>query len=132
VILIWLVVAAGTLAFVIPGFIFSMMFLVTVPVVVIEGVGPVEAMQRSRNLTRGHRLGLFMLILLAGICISLPGIAISFMFFDFGMASRSGWIWGTVSGVYSAVVLLVQFTGLGVIYRGLRRAEAFEASGMAG
>ena len=131
-ILVYLAVAGGTIAFVIPGFIFYMMFFVTIPVVVIEGVGPIEAMGRSRDLTRGHRLGIFMLMFLVGLCFAVPAIVLSFMFMDFGVSTEPSLTWNVVYGLFSAIVLLAQCAGLGVIYRNLRRSEAFAASQQAG
>lgn len=57
----------GFLALVIPGLIIMTMLYVAIPVVVMEGVGPMEALQRSSQLTDGAKGSLFVAILGIGI-----------------------------------------------------------------
>lgn len=60
---VWLVtsfaVLGGLLLFVIPGICLAVMWSVCVPVIVIERAGPLAALGRSRELTRGYGWGVF-------------------------------------------------------------------------
>jgi len=44
---------------IIPGIIIALMLIVTWPVILAEGLGPIEALGRSRELTKGHKWGIF-------------------------------------------------------------------------
>ncbi len=50
-----LVTGVGFLLFVVPGVICILMFAVRVPVAVLEGLGPIAALQRSHELTGGYK-----------------------------------------------------------------------------
>jgi hypothetical protein len=62
----WLVatfaVLGGTLLFVIPGLYLTVMWVVCVPVIVVERAGPLAALGRSRQLIRGHGWRVFGLL----------------------------------------------------------------------
>lgn len=62
-----LCILAGAIALVIPGLIVMCMLYVAVPVSVIERPGIGGALSRSAFLTKGHRWGIFGLIILMGI-----------------------------------------------------------------
>ena len=59
-ILYGMIVGFGFLLLVIPGIIFSLMFAVVVPAVVIENCGVMESLNRSDKLTKGYRGLLFL------------------------------------------------------------------------
>jgi hypothetical protein len=64
----------GFVVLFIPGIIVSLMFWVTVPVAVIERLGILATLERSRQLTRGHKvrlLGIFVLILVPFIGLAM-------------------------------------------------------------
>ncbi len=65
-------VIGGGLLLVIPGIIFGIMFQMYSYLIVDKGLGPIAAMQRSREITRGSRMNLFLLGLLIGL-INLAG-----------------------------------------------------------
>ncbi len=88
--LYWLIVAGGMFLLVIPGIIWGVQFSFAGFVVVDEGLGPVEALKRSSQLTRGHRTDLFLfwlalfginllgaLALLIGLFATIPTSAIA-------------------------------------------------------
>ncbi|OJT25795.1 hypothetical protein BO221_08055 [Archangium sp. Cb G35] len=52
-------VVSGTLCFILPGLYFVVCLSLAPALVVIEGYGPLESLQHSYRLTRGHRLTLF-------------------------------------------------------------------------
>jgi hypothetical protein len=56
--LLWAIFSLGKLMFIIPYFIARMILFVTIPVAVLEKTGPLHALSRSRELTRGHRWAL--------------------------------------------------------------------------
>jgi hypothetical protein len=63
--LLTLILATGMLLLVIPFFFFFVVFSVGAPALVIEGLGPIEALKRSADLTRGYRwMVLFFFIVL--------------------------------------------------------------------
>jgi hypothetical protein len=66
-----LTMLAATL-FVIPGVIVYLMLFVATPVCVVEQLGPLRSMERSQQLTQGHRwklLGLLLLMLLPAVVV---------------------------------------------------------------
>ena len=54
-----LAISLALLACIIPGVVLACVLFVSIPAAVVERRGPLEAMQRSADLTRGHRLTLF-------------------------------------------------------------------------
>jgi hypothetical protein len=69
-ILISLGVVLGAILLFVPGVIFMIMWSVTIPALVVEGLSPVGAMKRSQELTKGSRWPIFWL--------SLVGLLINF------------------------------------------------------
>lgn len=68
-ILVGLVVAVGYLLCVVPGVIFSLWFALTAPAIVLEGIGPIAGMKRSKDLAKGN-LGKIFLVLLVVFLIT--------------------------------------------------------------
>lgn len=76
----------GSLLFIIPGIIFLCAWYITLPICVIEGLGPIKSLSRSWALTKGYRLVVFafvvvffigMFVLIAAFTALLPaGLAI--------------------------------------------------------
>jgi hypothetical protein len=58
-----LALALAFLACVVPGAVLLCVLFVSIPAAVVERRGPLEAMQRSADLTRGHRLTIFAVVL---------------------------------------------------------------------
>ncbi len=54
----------GTLLFIVPGIILTLMWALTIPVVVLENADLGEALSRSRTLTKGHRLRVLVILVL--------------------------------------------------------------------
>jgi hypothetical protein len=67
-------IAIGFALLFIPGLILVLMWWVFVPVIVVEGVGVIEAFGRSRGLTRGHRWGILGLLVIVGIAQSIVAL----------------------------------------------------------
>lgn len=62
-----LAIGAATLACLIPGIIVTCVLFASVPAAVTERLGPIDAMQRSADLTHGHRLTIFLALLVLGL-----------------------------------------------------------------
>lgn len=78
----------GLLFFIVPMFIVMAMLFAVYSAVVIEGRGPIEALGRSRELSRGALGRIFGILLVAGIIGALPGWSLS-LISELGGASPS-------------------------------------------
>jgi hypothetical protein len=58
-------IGAGLLAFLVPGLVLLTLWALIVPVVVIEGCGPMRSFGRSQEIVRGHLWTMFALMLIA-------------------------------------------------------------------
>lgn len=129
--LMMLITSVGFMACIIPGFIALVAFYVTIPAVIVEGAGPIEALGRSRDLLDsfwGQVFVVFIVVLVAnwlvtfalalvqGALMLIPhaGPVISFVF---------GWMSQAVTFVLSAVAPAVIYTRL----RGLREGVDVQA-----
>jgi hypothetical protein len=72
-ILVGLSVAVGLIFLIIPGIILLVMFAVSVPAVVVEGVRGTEAMRRSWSLVKGHFWHVLGVVLVAAIIVGVVG-----------------------------------------------------------
>lgn len=74
-IIILLLVLIGGILLVVPGILIGIILSLTAPLIVIEQVGAIDAMKRSRNLTEGRWTRIFALMLLlfiVGFLVALP------------------------------------------------------------
>ena len=71
-IVVGILVAIGLVFLIVPGVILALMWIVSVPSMVVEGKGVFESMSRSSELTRGNR----MRILAVGIAVVLIYVAV--------------------------------------------------------
>jgi hypothetical protein len=78
-------VVLGAILLVVPGIILAVMWSVSVPVMVVEGGGPINALGRSRALTKGSRWKIFGLVVVA-ILISY---ALSLAIYGFNFAAMA-------------------------------------------
>lgn len=115
-------IMAGMMLLLIPGFILLTMWYVAVPACVVERVGPIRSLGRSRALTKGYRWKVFALFLLVTL-ISMIGNA----FFEFLVQTAAGlWgrvaaqlLWQAVWGGFSAVLIVVTYYHLRVAKEGV-------------
>ncbi|MBV9924459.1 MAG: hypothetical protein JOZ96_05405 [Acidobacteria bacterium] len=70
----------GFMLLVVPGVILSLMFAVCVPALVIEGLGPIEALERSNRLTKGYKGLIFVTFFLWGVLVFVLNALISWSF----------------------------------------------------
>lgn len=91
-ILLSLAVAIGLVLLIVPGIIFGLMFMFATFVVIEREFGPIDAMNESNRLTRGHKWQLFgfvlvlllinvlgLMALVVGILVSIPVSTLSFV-----------------------------------------------------
>jgi hypothetical protein len=125
VLLIWTVTWIGFLLLVVPGIILSVRLAVAIPVLVVEEVGPLEALRRAWNLSGDHQLaifGAFLPVWLVAWSLSI-GAALSFL--DFAatgnafhglstapivLMSGLSWCTSTISTVLHATLATVFYT----------------------
>jgi hypothetical protein len=69
-------IALGFALLIIPGLIVAAMLFVATPVSVVERLGPFDSMERSAQLTKGHRWKIFGLLVLLAVPVVIVGAAI--------------------------------------------------------
>jgi uncharacterized membrane protein len=90
-ILVGLVIVAGFILLIVPGIILMLMFMFTTFIVIDRGLGPIDAMKDSNNITRGHKwplLGFVCILaliniagaiaLLVGLLVTIPVTSLAF------------------------------------------------------
>jgi hypothetical protein len=111
---------AGFVMLVIPCLIFITMWYVTIPVVVLERLGPIGAMKRSQELTKGSRWSIFFLILIVGMASSVLNFALT----GFNLNAVSGFETSLQTLIpqtlLSLLVSVVSGVGVATVYSELR------------
>jgi hypothetical protein len=77
IVLSGMAVVLGLIFCIVPGIILGLMLFAVVPVVVIEGRGPIEALGRSRDLSNDALGPIFLVLFVAGLIAALPSYAVS-------------------------------------------------------
>ncbi len=116
--LVWvLVVAAGLLAFVVPGFVFIAWFALVAPAVEVEDQGLWDAFRRSRELVRQRFwlvFGLIVPVIVLGDALASVGESVSL--WGLGEGWVADWIASIVANLISsppyALVAVILFLGL--------------------
>jgi hypothetical protein len=111
--------AFGMMLLIVPGIILIMMWYVAMPACVVEKLGPLKSLGRSRMLTKGHRWKLFGLSVVIGIVAFVLGA--SFPIVGRMIGGRIGmvvvqYLIQALVGAFSAILVVV-------IYRDLRVAK---------
>jgi hypothetical protein len=96
----------GAIACLFPGLLVMALFMVTAPVVAVEGLGPIAAMRRSAQLTRRRFWPTLGIGLLSGIVAGLFDQALSTLpdVLAFAVGDRAGWVLLSVGGGMSAII----------------------------
>jgi hypothetical protein len=124
--IIWPIgVALGMLLLIVPGVMLFAAWFVTMPACVVEQLGPIRSLERSRELTRGHRwqiLGLNLVVAILTIVLSV--IASAMMATLLGsdetmLAQVLGLIWSTLRTALCAIVGVVTYRDLRVAKEGV-------------
>lgn len=126
-----LAVAGGFIALIIPGLILYCMFAVSVPVAVIENLGPVEALKRSAALTLNYKGTIFGVIFVVGVIQSIASYAFQSALLGGGVPSFStlriflfvSIALAMVGGILNATLASVAYNDLRQVKEGVQTAE---------
>jgi len=115
-----LAIAAGLLLLIVPGIVVACMLAVAAPVAVVEGTDVRESLQRSVELTRGHRVDIFWTLLVIGLVGAAVGFALGLVLGAFDIDDTR------VGRLFTHVLLQLVFQALVsvaavVVYATLRR-----------
>lgn len=108
-----LVIGVGFLLCVVPGVIFMCSYYVAVPAVVAERTGPIQALYRSAEMTRGHRVQILLLVLV-GFGVSM-GLGLLSLTAEIPMAISPGTAADVLSWAIRVAVEVVQTVVLAVL-----------------
>jgi hypothetical protein len=120
--LVGLATSLGMILLIVPGLIVMTITLVTLPACVVERLGPIESIQRSSELTRGHRWPLFgamfavaivTLIFNAVIAAALRGPDLAIALFV------AAFVWATLVQAYQTVLIAILYHDLRVVKDGI-------------
>jgi hypothetical protein len=120
--LLGLGVGIGFVFFIVPGLILLTMWFVAIPVCVVERLGPIGSLGRSRKLTKGYRwkiLGLVLLLYLIGIFASLFVGGTLTALGGTPLAVIGALIWSAIWGTFASVVIVVTYHDLRVAKEGV-------------
>jgi hypothetical protein len=111
----------GSMLLVVPGLILLVMWAVAVPVCVVEGLGPVASLGRSRELTKGHRWKIFGLLALLLIVSAVGNKLVGLILSPVGiMAAALGTvIWAALLGAFWHCVIIMAYHDLRVAKEGV-------------
>ena len=119
-VLVGVATVAGTLLFIVPGLILMLVLWVAIPAAVVERRFG-SALRRSHELTRGHKVPLFGLLLLLAVIDAAGGLVLPSIVAD--AAPRFGTLAGAlvdaVVSSFSAVVIAVCYHDLRVLKEGM-------------
>jgi hypothetical protein len=73
-IILAIILIVGFILLIIPGIIFGIMFILTMHVVVLEGKGPIDALNRSKQLVQGRWMTTFAIILIIFVIVFISSI----------------------------------------------------------
>jgi hypothetical protein len=86
--LTWTAIRIGSLLLVVPGIILSVRLAVTIPVLLVEEIGPLEALRRAWTLSRAHQLAIFGGFLAVWLVAGSLAIGAVFPFLDLAAGSN--------------------------------------------
>lgn len=117
----------GYILLIVPGVILSVLWSVAAPAVVVEKRGVFESLQRSRNLTRGHRWSVFGLLViymvLSWIIAMLIGGVSAATGGSFTTGSANLWVNLIAGPIVSVLSAVVASAGVASLYYELRTAK---------
>ena len=97
--LTWLLEVVGTLLFIIPGIIVALSLSLVYPIAVLENLSVGATLQRSRDLTRGHRLKILGAAILLFLIVAAISLAISFVVPENGPVQTLNVLHGVISSI---------------------------------
>jgi hypothetical protein len=120
--LIGLMAGLGLILLVFPFFMVLMMTYVAVPVCVIENLGPIDSIGRSRALTKGFRWLIFVLFLIVAVVGGIVNVTISqvgALMLGPVLAALVAFPFGSVVGSFASVLSIVVYHDLRVAKEGI-------------
>lgn len=115
-------IGIGFFLLAVPGFMLLTMFFVIIPVCVVEGLGPLQSLGRSRQLTKGFRWRIFAIYLIPGLIIGMGGGVLAYLGTSIAGAAGSGilsFLVAAVGGAYQAIVNIMTYHDLRAVKEGL-------------
>jgi MFS family permease len=112
----------AAIAFIFPAFMLITMWFVATPACVVERLGPIRSMGRSRQLTKGHRWKIFGLMMVMFIAAGIAGQAIAAAFTAMGgttLALVGDLVWNGIWGAFYAIAVVVTYHDLRVAKEGI-------------
>jgi len=114
-------VGLGFILLIIPGIILAIMWYVALPACVVEGLGPIESLQRSGFLTKGNRWRIFGIAVVIYIVNTLVQLVVGQV-----LSAVAGQVvsvigvfaWMSLVQAYSAIVVAVAYHDLRVVREG--------------
>lgn len=100
-------IVGGLILFVVPGLIVVARWSLMPAVVMLEGKSVGEARRRSRDLVRGHSVAVFACLLVSGVVIAAPSIALLLVNPSFGTSTFLDFIWSSLTAPFAAHLLTV-------------------------
>ena len=117
-------ISLALLLFIIPGLILMVLWIVGVPVLVVEKRGVFESLQRSQDLTKGYRWPLFGIAVIYFFLAMLVQLMIGLLFGGIGAVISQPLIMNAIGGVISNVVAcVVSAVGVSALYYELRTVK---------
>lgn len=117
----------GYVLLIIPGLILTVLWSVAAPAVVVERRGVFESLQRSRDLTRGHRWQVFGLVVIYAVLSTLISLLASGIGVAMGGSFATGapvlWVNLLVGPVVSLLSAVVASAGVAALYYELRTTK---------
>ena len=116
-----MLIGIGFFLLVVPGFMLLTMFVI-IPVCVVEGLGPIQSLGRSRQLTKGYRWRIFALYLIPGVIIGIAGVVLARLGMSIAGAAGYGllsFLVTAVGGAYQAIVNIMTYHDLHAVKEGL-------------
>jgi uncharacterized membrane protein len=112
----------GFILLIVPGFIVLTMFLVAIPVCVVEALGPFQSLGRSRALTKGHRWQIFAIYIVPLLVLAIGSFilqAIGAAIAGITGAAIASFLVVAVTAPYQALVAIVTYHDLRAVKEGL-------------
>lgn len=117
----------GYILLIVPGLILSVLWSVAAPTVVVEKRGVFESLQRSRDLTRGHRWSVFGLLVLYAVASWLISLLIGGLSVATGGSFMTGtpniWVNLLAGPLVSILSSVIASAGVAALYYELRTAK---------
>jgi MFS family permease len=114
--------AIAAMALIFPAFMLITMWFVATPACVVERLGPIKSMGRSRQLTKGHRWKIFGLMIVMFIAAGIASSAIAAALTIIGgsiLAMIGDLIWNGIWGAFYAIAVVVTYHDLRVAKEGI-------------